>query len=177
MVQRHCLIRPRYPKLSWLGQSVSLKRINWVSIIFSEIMVLQTYNTRCRMSYCTYITTSRMILFAYPSYYDTAMVLRVIPSTRIIITCIPSQYYVQDILTRLTSRDHARKLIQFCLIPSHVSITGNDLADAAGRRAACAPCTGHLPLPCAWFLSGNQGFRAFSVGRWVGSTAEQAHRA
>ena len=91
-------------------------------------MVLQTYNTRCRMSYCTYITTSRMILFAYPSYYDTAMVLRVIPSTRIIITCIPSQYYVQEILTRLTSRDHARKSIQFWFDPK--------------------PCQYHRQWPC-----------------------------
>ena len=63
----------------------------------------------------------------------------------------PSDPIVQDILTRLTSLDRAGRSIQFCWIPSHVGITGNELADAAARRAACAPCTRRLPLPARDF--------------------------
>ena len=63
----------------------------------------------------------------------------------------PSDSLVQDILTRLTSLDRAGKSILFCWIPSHVGITGNELADAAARRAASAPCTRRLPLPARDF--------------------------
>ena len=59
----------------------------------------------------------------------------------------PGDPLVLDILTRVTSLDRAGKSVQFCWIPSHVGITGNELADAAARRAACAPCTRRLPLP------------------------------
>ena len=31
--------------------------------------------------------------------------------------------------------------MQFCWIPSHVGIRGNEIADAAARRAASLPCT------------------------------------
>ena len=63
----------------------------------------------------------------------------------------PSDPLLQDILTRLTSLDLAGKSIQFCWVPSHVGITGNEFADAAARRAACAPCTPSLPLPARDF--------------------------
>ena len=63
----------------------------------------------------------------------------------------PSDPLLQDILTRLTSLNHAGKSIQFCWIPSHVGVTGNEFADAAARRAACAPCTRRLPLPARDF--------------------------
>ena len=32
-------------------------------------------------------------------------------------------------------------------MPGHVGIAGNELADAAARRAASVPCTRRLPLP------------------------------
>ena len=64
----------------------------------------------------------------------------------------PSPPLVQDILVRLTSLDQAGKAVQFCWIPSHVGITGNELADAAARRAASAPCTRRFPLPARDFF-------------------------
>ena len=63
----------------------------------------------------------------------------------------PCNPLIQDILTRLTSLDRAGKTVKFCWIPSHVGIAGNELADAAARRAAGAPCTRHLPLPARDF--------------------------
>ena len=63
----------------------------------------------------------------------------------------PSDPLVQDILSRLTSLDRAGKSVQFCWIPSHVGITGNELADAAARRAASAHCTRRMSLPARDF--------------------------
>ena len=63
----------------------------------------------------------------------------------------PSDSLVRDIIARLTSLDWEGKSIQLCWIPSHVGITGNELADAAARRAASAPCTHRLPLPARDF--------------------------
>ena len=63
----------------------------------------------------------------------------------------PSHPLVQDIIARLASLSHAGKSIQFCWIPSHVGIVGNELADAAARRAASASCTRRLPLPARDF--------------------------
>ena len=70
----------------------------------------------------------------------------------------PTDPLLQDILTRLTSLDVAGKSIQFCWIPSHVGVSGNELADAAARRAACAPCTRRLPLPARDFCPAVNGF-------------------
>ena len=63
----------------------------------------------------------------------------------------PMHPLIQDILTRLTSLNQTGKSVQFCWIPSHVGIAGNELADAAARRAASAPCTRRFPLPARDF--------------------------
>ena len=63
----------------------------------------------------------------------------------------PSHPLVQDIIARLASLSQAGKSIQFCWIPSHVGIVGNELADAAARRAASAFCIRRLPLPARDF--------------------------
>ena len=63
----------------------------------------------------------------------------------------PSNPLIQAILTRLKSLDRAGTSVQFCWIPSHVGISGNEMADAAARRAAAAPCTRHLSLPARDF--------------------------
>ena len=59
----------------------------------------------------------------------------------------PTNPLVQDILSLLTSLNRAGKTVNFCWIPSHVGIAGNELADAAARRAASVACTRRLPLP------------------------------
>ena len=63
----------------------------------------------------------------------------------------PSNPFIQDILTRLKSLDRAGISVQFCWVPSHVGISGNEIADAAARRAAAAPCTRRLSLPACDF--------------------------
>ena len=63
----------------------------------------------------------------------------------------PSNPLVQDILSCLISLDRAGKTVKFCWIPSHVGIAGNELADAAARRASSAGCTRRLPLPAGDF--------------------------
>ena len=63
----------------------------------------------------------------------------------------PKHPFAQDILSRLKSLQQAGKSVQFCWIPSHVGIAGNELADAAARRAASVPCTRRLPLPARDF--------------------------
>ena len=63
----------------------------------------------------------------------------------------PMHPLIQDILTRFTALNQTGKSVQFCWIPSHVGIAGNELADAAARRAASAPCTRRFPLPARDF--------------------------
>ena len=63
----------------------------------------------------------------------------------------PSHPILQDISARLSAMDQTGKSVQFCWIPSHVGITGNERADAAARRAASVPCTRRLPLPARDF--------------------------
>ena len=75
----------------------------------------------------------------------------------------PSHPLVQDILSRLTALNQAGKSIQLCWIPSHVGIPGNELADAAARRAASAPCTRRLPLPARDFYP---AVSAFVLCQW-----------
>ena len=70
---------------------------------------------------------------------------------------------IQDILKRLNSLKLAGKSIRFCWIPSHVGITGNELADAAARRAASAACTRRLPLPARDFYP---AVRSFALSKW-----------
>ena len=70
---------------------------------------------------------------------------------------------VRDILTRLTSVEQSGKSVRFCWIPSHVGIEGNELADAAARRAAAAPCTRRLPLPARDFYP---LVRPFMLSKW-----------
>ena len=64
----------------------------------------------------------------------------------------PRHPTVQDILARLTFLHRAGKDVQFCWIPSHVGISGNELADAAARRATSVPPTRRLPLPARDFF-------------------------
>ena len=68
---------------------------------------------------------------------------------------------IQDILKCLTSLERDGKSVQFCWIPSHVGISGNELADAAERRAAAAPCTRRLPLPARDFYPAVKSFAMF----------------
>ena len=63
----------------------------------------------------------------------------------------PRHPFVHDILSRLTSLDQAGKSVQFCWVPSHVGIAGNERADVAAGRAASAPHTRRLPLPARDF--------------------------
>ena len=63
----------------------------------------------------------------------------------------PCNPLIQDVLSRLTALDQGGKTVKFCWIPSHVGIAGNELADAAARRAASVPCTRRLPLPARDF--------------------------
>ena len=63
----------------------------------------------------------------------------------------PDNPLIQDILRCITTLELTGKSIKFCWIPSHVGISGNEMADAAARRAASAPCTRHLPLPARDF--------------------------
>ena len=75
----------------------------------------------------------------------------------------PSDPLVQDVLRRLTSVERGGKSVEFCWIPSHVGIDGNELADAAARRAASAPCTRRLPLPARDFYP---AVREFAHSVW-----------
>ena len=63
----------------------------------------------------------------------------------------PTNPILQEILVRLSTLNQAGKSVQFCWIPSHVGIAGNESADAAARRAASAPHTRRLPLPARDF--------------------------
>ena len=65
----------------------------------------------------------------------------------------PRHPFVHDILSRLTSLDQAGKSVQFCWVPSHVGIAGNERADVAARRAASAPHTRRLPLSGPWLFT------------------------
>ena len=75
----------------------------------------------------------------------------------------PADPIVQDILARLQSVEQSGKSVQFCWIPSHVGVHGNELADAAARRAAAAPCTRRLPLPARDFYP---AVRSFILTEW-----------
>ena len=70
---------------------------------------------------------------------------------------------IQDILKCLTSLGRDGKSVQFCWIPSHVGISGNEFADAAARRAAAAPCTRRLPLPARDFYP---AAKSFAMSQW-----------
>ena len=63
----------------------------------------------------------------------------------------PSHPLVREISHRLTVLARTGKEITLCWIPSHVGINGNELADAAAKRAAQRPCTRRLPLPARDF--------------------------
>lgn len=101
----------------------------------------------------------------------------------------PRHPLVQDILLRVTSLYQAGKSVEFCWLPSHVGITGNELADAAARRASSAQCTRRFPLPAAdlfpaisrfvhsqwqqlWDAQQNSKLRAIkpALSRWLSSS-------
>ena len=75
----------------------------------------------------------------------------------------PDNPLIQDILKCLTALELSGKSIKFCWIPSHVGIPGNEMADAAARRAASAPCTRRFPLPARDFYP---AVRSFALSRW-----------
>ena len=85
---------------------------------------------------------------------------------------LPKQPLIQDVLTRPTSLDRAGKDVQFCWIPSHVGIAGNELADTAARRAASAPCTRRLPMPARDFYP---AVSSFILSQWQQAWEAQAH--
>ena len=84
----------------------------------------------------------------------------------------PSNPLVQNILERLTVMDNAGKSVHFCWIPSHVGISGNELADAAARRASSVPSTRRLPLPARDFYP---AVNAFVRNQWQLSWDTQAN--
>ena len=75
----------------------------------------------------------------------------------------PSHPTLQDILARLSAIDQTGKSVQFCWIPSHVGITGNERADAAARRAASVPCTRRLPIPARDLYP---AIRSYVLSQW-----------
>ena len=75
----------------------------------------------------------------------------------------PSHPILQDILARLSAIDQTGKSVQFCWIPSHVGITGNERADAAARRAASVPCTRRLPIPARDLYP---AIRSYVLSQW-----------
>ena len=82
----------------------------------------------------------------------------------------PDSPLIQDILKCLTSLERAGKAIKFCWIPSHVGISGNELADNAAKRAASAPCTRRLPLPARDFYP---AVKDFALSQWQRTWEEQ----
>ena len=58
---------------------------------------------------------------------------------------------VQEICQRLNSLSLGGKEFTPCWIPSHVGITGNEMADVAAKRAAVRSCTCRFPLPATDF--------------------------
>ena len=77
---------------------------------------------------------------------------------------------IQDILKCLTFLERAGKHVKFCWIPSHVGIRGNELADAAARRAASASCTRRFPLPARDL---NPAIGSFVQSQWQRAWDEQ----
>ena len=75
----------------------------------------------------------------------------------------PTNPLVQDILLRLTTLHSAGKHVTLCWIPSHVGIMGNELADAAAKRAAQAPVTRRFTLPARDFYP---AITSFLYGKW-----------
>ena len=73
-------------------------------------------------------------------------------------TFYPQNPLVQDILKRLTALDQAGKEITLCWIPSHVGILGNELADAAAKRATRTPYSRRFPLPAKDFYHATYAF-------------------
>jgi len=79
----------------------------------------------------------------------------------------PSDPLVKDIALKLTSLAEEGKEVSFCWIPSHVGIAGNELADAAARRAADRPCTRSVPVPARDYRQSISAYlRAAWQSRW-----------
>ena len=57
---------------------------------------------------------------------------------------------VLKIIKDYSSLIKAGKVIEFCWIPSHVNIPGNDRADTATKAALCLPVTS-MKLPALYF--------------------------
>ena len=85
-------------------------------------------------------------------------------------TIYPRHPLIQDVLVRLSILDEAGKSVSFCWVPSHVGIRGNELADAAARRAASAPYTRRLPLPARDFYP---TISIFAQSSWQRAWEEQ----
>ena len=70
---------------------------------------------------------------------------------------------IQGILICLTSPERDWKSIRFCWTPNHVGVSGNELADAAARRAAAAPCNIRLLLPARDVYP---SVKSFTLSQW-----------
>ena len=73
-------------------------------------------------------------------------------------------------LVRLSILGEVGKSVSFDWVPSHVGIRGNELADAAARRAASASHTRRLPLPARDFYP---SISLFTQSSWQGAWEEQ----
>jgi len=91
------------------------------------------------MDFIRHSKDSRFIVFS-----DSNSSLEALNGFRIELDLVPK------VIKDYTSLIKAGKVIEFCLIPSHVNIPGNDRADTAAKAAVCLPVTArnykHLSL-------------------------------
>ena len=85
----------------------------------------------------------------------------------------PDKPIIQDILKCLNTLECAEKYVKFYWIPSHEGICGTELADAAARRAASAPCTRRFPFPAR---DHNPAIRSFVQSQRQRAWDEQANK-
>jgi len=83
------------------------------------------------MDFIRHSKDSRFIVFS-----DSNSSLEALSGFRIELDLVPK------VIKDYTSLIKAGKVIEFCLIPSHVNIPGNDRADTAAKAAVCLPVTG-----------------------------------
>ena len=98
------------------------------------------------------LAISKALCFIEVSDEDSHLILSDSLSSLLALRSFNSTHpFIQEILVRLTSLSRSGKSVKFCWIPSHVGIAGNELADAAAKRAATSPSTRRLPLPARDF--------------------------
>lgn len=107
---------------------------------------------QCSVFSSELVAISKALSFIEVCHKADHLVLSDSLSSLLAIRCFcPSSPLVQDILARFTSLEQTGKYVKFCGIPSHVGITGNELADVDARRTASVLCTRRLPLPARYF--------------------------